>query len=364
MVAIAVEPLEVQHRTRASARLLKGRLQLNAGVMQQHTSDHLRLNRIRPTMQAPEYALLRRMRRDATQSYARNLFARFRLPSPLAAAATLAACGFMSAPAASSGEPTPPEVAIDDTRAAALAGTVTDMDTGKPVVGASIALHAPSGVARAATVTRDAGGFSFGAIPPGRYELVIRRIGYRSHDRWLTLRPSQPDTLKVVLEVARYHSVSAGNERIKEPAERTAVWEAALRYLRKPRDSTGEGLAPLVLLADREGNELQFDQDWLTRLVERGVVDGVCRAASAFACPDTATSYFATLSQPFRAPRGLTVVDISLTFVRPDYCREARAQGLSAMYAIQDHQVHLHMREGRWQAEPGDWIHFSVMCGE
>ena len=316
-------------------------------------------------MKAREYAPLRRMRRDATQPSARSLFAGFRFPSSVAAAATLAACGFMSAPAATSGEPTPPEVAIDDTRAAALAGTVTDMDTGKPVVGASIlALHAASGDARAATVTRDAGGFSFSAIPPGRYELVIRRIGYRSHNRSLTLRPGRPDTLNVVLEVARYYSVSPGNERIKEPAERTAVWEAALRYLRKPRDSTDEGLAPLVLLADREGNELQFDQDWLTRLVERGVVDGVCAAASAFACPDTATSYFATLSQPFRAPRGLTVVDISLTFVRPDYCREARAQGLSAMYAIQDHQVHLHMREGRWQAEPGDWIHFSVMCGE
>ena len=282
----------------------------------------------------------------------------------LVGAAALAACGFTSACAATSGQPTPPEVVTDDASAAALAGTVTDMDTGKPVAGATVRLLVDSGRGvRSGTVTGEAGAFSFAALPATRYDLTIRRIGYRSHDQTLTLRPGRADTLNVVLELSRFYSVSPGSERIEDPAERTAVWEAALRYLRDPGDSTSEGLAPLVLLSDREGNELRLDPDWLRRLVERGVVDGVCAAASAFACPDTATSYFATLREPFRAPRGFTVVDISLTFVRPDYCRQARAQGLTAIYATQDHQVRLQMREGRWQAEPGDWWHFSVVCG-
>jgi hypothetical protein len=254
---------------------------------------------------------------------------------------------------------------MDDASPAALGGTVTDMDTGKPVVGAVVQLHAHSDQRlRSGTLTREDGGFRLAAIPPGRYELVIRRIGYRSHERSLALRPGWPDTLNVVLEVARYYSVWPGHERIEEPAERTAVWEAALRYLREPRDSTGEALAPLVLLADREANERGFDPHWLRRLVELGAVDGVCAAASAFACPDTTTSYFATLGQPFRAPRGFTVVDISLTFVRPDYCRQARARGLTALYAIQDHQLRLQMHQGRWQVARGDWMHFSVACGE
>jgi hypothetical protein len=254
---------------------------------------------------------------------------------------------------------------MDPALAAGLTGMVVDMDTGKPVAGATVALHAePDGRLGSGTVTGETGGFRIPSVSPGRYVLRIRRIGYRIHDQPRTLTAGRADTLRVVLEVSRFYNGSPGTERVEEPAERTAIWEAALRYLRQPQDSAGEGLDPLVLLADREREEFSFDQDWLATLVARNVVDGVCVAASAFACPDTVTSYFASPGQPFRVPRGFVVVDISLTFVRPDYCRQARAQGLTALYAIQEHQLRLRLRAGRWQVEPGDWMHFSIGCSE
>ena len=65
----------------------------------------------------------------------------------LIGAASFAACGLTSACAATSGQSTLPEVATgtDSVSAAALSGTVTDMDTGKPVAGATDQLLVDSG---------------------------------------------------------------------------------------------------------------------------------------------------------------------------------------------------------------------------
>jgi hypothetical protein len=59
----------------------------------------------------------------------------------------------------------------------ALVGTVVDSASGRPIQGAIITLHQPGTHDRGA-FSDDRGGFVLGRVPPGHYQLLVRRIGY------------------------------------------------------------------------------------------------------------------------------------------------------------------------------------------
>lgn len=79
---------------------------------------------------------------------------------------------------------------------AALGGLVVDAVTGAPV---------PAAVVRLAErplphVAGDDGGFAFDRLPPGRYDLTVRAIGYRPLRRLVDLGPSARERSRVALE--------------------------------------------------------------------------------------------------------------------------------------------------------------------
>jgi hypothetical protein len=78
-----------------------------------------------------------------------------------------------------------------------LSGSVKDSATGKPLAGVSVFLNSTS----KGTVTRPDGSFTLAGIPPGRYELVISAIGYRTFVTEISAR-NLPRVMDVVLAVS------------------------------------------------------------------------------------------------------------------------------------------------------------------
>jgi hypothetical protein len=115
----------------------------------------------------------------------------------LALAVVLAGCT-ADAPAESSGQDGPPDVApppefTDDT--GALTGQVRD-DEGLPVSGADVALGPGDRTAR----TDAAGGFTFSLLEPGTYELYVAKLGFVSVAKGATVTAGSAATIDVVLE--------------------------------------------------------------------------------------------------------------------------------------------------------------------
>jgi hypothetical protein len=60
----------------------------------------------------------------------------------------------------------------------ALVGTVVDSASGKSLESVQVILRGPGGGRSFWTITDNRGGFVLGRVPPGHYQMIIRRIGY------------------------------------------------------------------------------------------------------------------------------------------------------------------------------------------
>jgi hypothetical protein len=78
----------------------------------------------------------------------------------------------------------------------ALVGTVVDSASGRPVQGAIISVGPRQKLVRWA-YSDDRGGFVLGRVPPGHYQLLVRRIGYKQFSQTLDARAGVVDTVRV-----------------------------------------------------------------------------------------------------------------------------------------------------------------------
>jgi hypothetical protein len=83
----------------------------------------------------------------------------------------------------------------------ALVGTVVDSASGQPIPGASITLGQPGRPLRGA-YSDDRGGFVLGRVVPGRYQLLVRRIGYMANSQVRDARAGVVDTVRAKLSVS------------------------------------------------------------------------------------------------------------------------------------------------------------------
>lgn len=60
-----------------------------------------------------------------------------------------------------------------------ISGTVKDAQTGAPISGADVFLETENAGAASRASTDDSGGYSFGALAPGRYRVMAAKIGYQ-----------------------------------------------------------------------------------------------------------------------------------------------------------------------------------------
>jgi len=83
----------------------------------------------------------------------------------------------------------------------ALVGTVVDSASGQPIQGAIISLGPlPNPAGRA--YSDDRGGFVVGRVPPGHYQLLVRRIGYMPFVQTRDARAGVVDTVRARLPVS------------------------------------------------------------------------------------------------------------------------------------------------------------------
>ena len=82
----------------------------------------------------------------------------------------------------------------------ALVGTVVDSASGRPIQGAVISLGPLPKPARWA-YSDDSGGFVLGRVPPGQYQLLVRRIGYMPFSQARDARAGVVDTVIARLPV-------------------------------------------------------------------------------------------------------------------------------------------------------------------
>jgi hypothetical protein len=87
-------------------------------------------------------------------------------------------------------------------RVYALVGTVVDSASGKPLEGVQILLRLPLNGRVSYALTDSRGGFVLGRVPPGRYEMTIRRLGYYALHGTRDARASAVDTLRVTMALA------------------------------------------------------------------------------------------------------------------------------------------------------------------
>jgi Carboxypeptidase regulatory-like domain len=83
----------------------------------------------------------------------------------------------------------------------ALVGTVVDSASGRPIQGAVISLGPLQKPARWA-YSDDRGGFVLGRVPPGHYQLLVRRIGYMPFSQARDARAGVVDTVRARLPVS------------------------------------------------------------------------------------------------------------------------------------------------------------------
>lgn len=85
----------------------------------------------------------------------------------------------------------------------ALAGVVLDSSSASPLEASQILLRSSSVLKPYYTFTDNRGSFVIARVEPGRYELLIRRIGYAPHVEQRNLRAGVVDTLRVRLGISR-----------------------------------------------------------------------------------------------------------------------------------------------------------------
>ena len=77
-------------------------------------------------------------------------------------------------------------------------GTVTDAQTGEPIVGAHITVRGTS----FGMTTTDEGRYLFTSLPPGRVELRVEYVGYAAQSRTITVAAAQTQTVDFALSVS------------------------------------------------------------------------------------------------------------------------------------------------------------------
>lgn len=150
-------------------------------------------------------------------------------------------------------------------------GRVLEQGTRQPVAGALVALRAPGGVRSASAITTASGTFSVVAPEPGRYTLVVERIGYRT---WtsdpISLEAGQTAsrTVEVPVEAVRLSEIRVvgGEERCAESPDAgpgtTRLWEEARKALTATRLTEDERRLRYRLLDFRR--ELEPDGEEVT----------------------------------------------------------------------------------------------------
>jgi hypothetical protein len=83
----------------------------------------------------------------------------------------------------------------------ALVGTVVDSASGRVIQAAIITLRQPGNPDRGA-FSDDRGGFVLGRVPPGHYQLLVRRIGYMPFVQARDARAGVVDTVRARLPVS------------------------------------------------------------------------------------------------------------------------------------------------------------------
>jgi hypothetical protein len=85
----------------------------------------------------------------------------------------------------------------------ALVGTVVDSASGRPIQGAILTLGPLQKPARWAS-SDDRGGFVLGRVPPGHYQLLVRRIGFMPFSQARDARAGVVDTVIAKLPMNKY----------------------------------------------------------------------------------------------------------------------------------------------------------------
>jgi hypothetical protein len=122
----------------------------------------------------------------------------------------------MSLPGSCSGEPPAwsgpaarvPEVETPRRGSATLLGTVSDRSTDRPLRGGSVrawGAGAPANSEPREAIVDSLGGFALRDLPPDKYEVQARMVGYRYSERTVRLEMGRVDTLVIVLP---YYSCS------------------------------------------------------------------------------------------------------------------------------------------------------------
>ena len=83
----------------------------------------------------------------------------------------------------------------------ALVGTVVDSAVGKPLESVQVLLRPSVGDRAFYALTDSRGGFVLGRVPPGRYNMMIRRLGYKAVTGVRDARAGIVDTLKTRMAV-------------------------------------------------------------------------------------------------------------------------------------------------------------------
>jgi hypothetical protein len=84
---------------------------------------------------------------------------------------------------------------------AALVGSVAERVTGLGVAYAEVRLAGErAGAVPRVAVTDSAGGFAFTGVPPGRYLVAVRRIGYARDSAAVALRAGRSASLRFALQ--------------------------------------------------------------------------------------------------------------------------------------------------------------------
>jgi hypothetical protein len=83
----------------------------------------------------------------------------------------------------------------------ALVGTVVDSASGRPIEAAIITLRQP-GIHDRGAYSNNRGGFVVGRVPPGDYQLLVRRIGYMPFVQARDARAGVVDTVRARLPVS------------------------------------------------------------------------------------------------------------------------------------------------------------------
>ena len=98
-------------------------------------------------------------------------------------------------------------------RLGALAGVVLDSASGLGVEGAQVSLRSPTLSYPRFAYTNQRGGFVIGKLEPGRYELLVRRLGYLPFRGPRDLRAGVVDTVGVRITISHATLSTVAKER-------------------------------------------------------------------------------------------------------------------------------------------------------